>query len=209
MSRILDYVLEPNVVYTNGAFLIKVKVQDDYKYKKYLVSESMKYTTATGTTFTLTNAVSTNNASILQLQGNTSQTGTPTPTSPIEVKTVSGDNEVVVCGKNLFDKSTVTNGYRLDSSGNASSSQSNEFTSEYIAIAPNTTYIRSTGGVSAYTRTCFYDNSKTFISKDDSNQIITTPSNARYLRFSEYNSKLDTMQLEKRKCSNNLRALYW
>lgn len=103
MSRILDYVLEPNVVYTNGAFLIKVKVQDDYKYKKYLVSESMKYTTATGTTFTLTNAVSTNNASILQLQGNTTQNGTPTPTSPIEVSTVSGDNEVEATGENLFN----------------------------------------------------------------------------------------------------------
>lgn len=106
MSRITDYVLEPNIVYTNGSFLIKVKVQDDYKYKKYLVSESMKYTTATGTTFTLTNAVSTNNASILTLQGNTTQNGTPTPTSPIEVSTVSGDNEVVVCGKNrLINKS--------------------------------------------------------------------------------------------------------
>lgn len=105
MSRILDYVLEPSVVYTNGSFLVKVKVQDDYKYKKLLVSENMKYTTATGTTYTLTNAVSTNNASILQLQGNTTQTGTPTPTNPIPIYTVSGDNEVVVTGKNLCEGS--------------------------------------------------------------------------------------------------------
>lgn len=103
MSRIIDYVLEPNVLYTGDGFFIRVKVQDDYKYKKYLVSESMKYTTATGTTFTLTNAVSTNNASILQLQGNTTQNGTPTPTSPVEVKTVSGDSSVVICGSNFLD----------------------------------------------------------------------------------------------------------
>ena len=113
MSRILDYVLEPNVVYTNGAFLIKVKVQDDYKYKKYLVSENMKYTTATGTTFTLTNAVSTNNSSILQLEGNTTQNGTPTPTSPVEVKTVSGDNNIVVSN----EQHVTGNSYRVDLGG--------------------------------------------------------------------------------------------
>jgi hypothetical protein len=37
------------------------------------------------------------------LKGNTSQTGTPTPTSPIPVNVVSGDNEVVLCGKNLLN----------------------------------------------------------------------------------------------------------
>lgn len=36
------------------------------------------------------------------LKGNTSQTGTPTPTSPIPVNVVSGDNEIVVNGKNLW-----------------------------------------------------------------------------------------------------------
>lgn len=40
----------------------------------------------------------------IDLKGNTSQTGTPTPSNPIDVNVVSGDNEVVVCGKNLFDK---------------------------------------------------------------------------------------------------------
>lgn len=37
------------------------------------------------------------------LKGNTSQTGTPTPTSPIPVNVVSGDNEINVVGKNLLD----------------------------------------------------------------------------------------------------------
>lgn len=35
------------------------------------------------------------------LKGNTSQTGTPTPTTPIPVNVVSGDNEIKVQGKNL------------------------------------------------------------------------------------------------------------
>ena len=40
----------------------------------------------------------------LSLKGNTSQTGTPTPSSPIPINVVSGDNEVVVCGKNIWDE---------------------------------------------------------------------------------------------------------
>ena len=42
------------------------------------------------------------------LKGNTSQTGTPTPSTPIPISVVSGDNEVVVCGKNILDTSNVT-----------------------------------------------------------------------------------------------------
>lgn len=38
----------------------------------------------------------------IDLKGNTSQTGTPTPSSPIPVNVVSGDNEINVCGKNLL-----------------------------------------------------------------------------------------------------------
>jgi len=36
------------------------------------------------------------------LKGNTSQTGTPTPSSPVPVNVVSGDNSIEICGKNLF-----------------------------------------------------------------------------------------------------------
>jgi len=38
------------------------------------------------------------------LKGNISQEGTPTPTSPIPINVVSGDNEINVVGKNLLDK---------------------------------------------------------------------------------------------------------
>lgn len=37
------------------------------------------------------------------LKGNTSQSGTPTPSSPIPINVVSGDNEINVCGKNLLE----------------------------------------------------------------------------------------------------------
>lgn len=41
------------------------------------------------------------------LKGNTSQTGTPTPSSPIPVNVVSGDNEINICGKNLANVNIV------------------------------------------------------------------------------------------------------
>lgn len=98
-------------------------------------------------------------------------------------------------GKNLFNKDTITNGYRLDESG-IPSSASNEFTSDFISVKPSTQYVRNYGGTSPYTRTCFYDSSKTLISKDDEHQTFTTPSNARFLRFSEYTTNLNEMQVE-------------
>lgn len=45
------------------------------------------------------------------LKGNTSQTGTPTPSSPIPINVVSGDNKVLINSKNVFnlsDKSQTT-----------------------------------------------------------------------------------------------------
>lgn len=42
------------------------------------------------------------------LKGNTSQSGTPTPTTPIPVNVVSGDNEINVVGKNLLLNNGIT-----------------------------------------------------------------------------------------------------
>ena len=42
----------------------------------------------------------------IDLKGNTSQEGTPTPDSPIPVQVVSGDNSINVCGKNLAYNTT-------------------------------------------------------------------------------------------------------
>lgn len=139
MSRILDAVLEPQVTYTGNTVTVRVKVQDDYFYKSYIITDDVKYTTVTGTTFTLTNAINTNNGSISILQGNTTQNGTPSPSSPIPISTVSGDNEVVVCGKNLFDKSTVTNGYYLNESGGLTSN-ANYCVSAFIPVNSGQTY---------------------------------------------------------------------
>ena len=70
----------------------------------------------------------------LDLKGNSSQIGTPTPTSPIPVSVVSGDNDVVVCGKNMLDISklqTITkNGVTITNNGDGSITLSGTSTGE-------------------------------------------------------------------------------
>ena len=43
--------------------------------------------------------------------------GTPTPSSPLAISGYTGVN-LIVCGENLFDKTTVTSGYLINGSGN-------------------------------------------------------------------------------------------
>ena len=61
---------------------------------------------AEGEAFTLND---TGNATLkMDLKGNTSQEGTPTPDSPQDIHVVSGDNEIKVCGKNLLNSEDGT-----------------------------------------------------------------------------------------------------
>ena len=86
-----------------------------YKEQEAKVIEEEAHTTS-GTSFNLSDTLE---APLeIDLKGNTSQTGTPTPSSPIAVNVVSGDNDIVVdTGKNklnLYDKETTTyNGVSL------------------------------------------------------------------------------------------------
>lgn len=177
----------------------KATINFDCFPQKYLNSNTTITRSATSTTTTDEGGTFSSKVYPLpiDLKGNTTQSSTPTPTSPIPVNVVSGDNEINICGKNLFDKDNIVSGYRLDGSGNPSSPASNEFTSGFILVESGATYIRSYGSISAYTRTCFYDRDKSFVSKNDDSQSFTIPSNVKYIRFSEFLTRLDTMQLEK------------
>lgn len=85
----------------------------------------------------------------LILKGNTSQDGTPTPDSPVNVNVVSGDNNIVVEGKNLLNNSKYNDGtYYSYSSGmieynqkdTRSASQISD--SETITLQPGTYTIK-------------------------------------------------------------------
>ena len=67
-------------------------IEISYEYVEQENVESANMTNTEGDTFLK-----------ISPKGNTSQTGTPTPSSPIPVNVVSGDNTITVCGKNLLN----------------------------------------------------------------------------------------------------------
>lgn len=96
--------------------------------------------------------------------------------------TKSGYDFVGWNGKNLFNKDLAVSGYTDDASGNVYSA-SNSYSTNYIEINSNTTYIiqptLSSGNWGA-----FYDVNKNYISGFNyANRSITSPSNAKYIRF--------------------------
>ena len=62
--------------------------------------------TGSGTEISLNNTIEAKMDFIYK--GNTSQSGEPTPDTPVPVQVVSGDNTIKVEGKNLFDKSKIS-----------------------------------------------------------------------------------------------------
>lgn len=115
-----------------------------------------------------------------------------------------GQTQEINLGKNLFDASTVTAGYRLDSSGQPYADASYSL-SDYIRVMPNASYTYSFTGtaVSSSSAICFYKPDKTFISRiipitsaTTTSAVITAPANAYYARIADFNSRIATIQLE-------------
>ena len=80
----------------------KLRIQNEVQTQEYEAGTTIQVNGST----TLTDVDTSKNSKVLRLLGQTSQTGTPTPSSPIPVNVVSGDNDIVVCGKNLFEIKT-------------------------------------------------------------------------------------------------------
>jgi hypothetical protein len=153
--------------------------------------------TATGKSISISDAVNAPLASF-QLDGETSQNGTPTPDAPIPVQTVAGENMVRIRGKNLFDvanaQMTVA---RLNSGGNVTTGIANRLcTLGYIEVKPNTAYtLSATPEISGKTLQAYIvgyseSGSSTGIGNYPSDAwygfpiTFTTGSNCKYIRVS-------------------------
>ena len=149
----------------------------------------------------------------IELKGNTSQEGTPTPETPQDIHVVSGDNTIKVENKNLFDKNNI-NGLSvyLDTTNNKLVSNNNN-KSIYISCKPNTTYTISKTPSKrfevAYTYTTPENNTAiygTITNYDGASITITTDTNAQYLVVwlinsnisgeISYQTAIDTLQIE-------------
>ena len=127
-----------------------------------------------------------------------SQDGTPTPSTPQDIHTISGNNSVVAEGKNLFDKSVIVEqaGY-LDTDGTYKSSSLSTYTTNYTKVEPNTTYtlsgtFKESSNPDAIWAVYCYTENKTWIQKNQTTQLppytFTTPANCYYLQFQHRNS---------------------
>lgn len=130
------------------------------------------------------------------------QDGTPTPDSPQDIHTISGDNSIEVCGKNLFNLETAYHG-TINAQGVVGSNESFR-TTQYITSSPNTNYYFSTTQIEGQTNKqiyiAYYDNNKTFLSRDSYNDLahlFTTPSNCYYIRAGVFTANQENVMLEK------------
>ena len=112
---------------------------DDYSQCQIVEDhEALPGENVEGTNFQI-NVDNTLQSNITHLKGQTTQNGTPTPTTPIPIETTTGNQEIVVLGKNLFDnsqdfipnlgqfgtttKETIPTGIKLTFTGTTSTSQ--------------------------------------------------------------------------------------
>ena len=118
------------------------------------------------------------------------QSGSGTP-SPDNVRTINGYNAINTgnYGENLFDASTLVNGY-LDANGVIQGSGVSSVTEFYeVSNGDSVFYFYDTLSATADRRICIYDSSKTVIdsvlyNNDDKRVIFTiNNANAKYVRF--------------------------
>jgi len=133
------------------------------------------------------------------VKGQTTQSGTPTPTAPQPINVVSGRQDVVVAGKNLFDGETELGSYN-NTTGAKSTSSNTRRNINPIPVQPSTQYKFSRNDVEFAVRVYYYKNDGTYISTEaNSLGVFTTPSNCYYINFISDRILTDysNLQLEK------------
>ena len=137
----------------------------------------------------------------LQINGDTSQDGTPTPSSPVPINVVSGDNTINIVGKNLFDKTTAILNRGVSVNTGQLYKDNTQFATNFIKIKPNTTYVvNSFSSSSNRIYGAVYDSSNTYLEGISTsagvNSFSTSNSNAKYIRLTGLQVNIDTYQLE-------------
>lgn len=94
-------------------------------------------------------------------------------------------------GKNLFDKSKVTENSSLNGSGGLNQNVDGYCVSDFIEIRPNTNYVKSNTHLFS-----LYDENKNFIERTGGSSF-TTLSNAKYVRVNVDSDLMNEFQLEK------------
>ena len=157
----------------------------------------------------------------ITIGGKSIQNGTPTPTNPVPVESMTGNTSIEIDNENyqlnlgsielrsinienLFNKDTVVTGKRLDGANGNYYNDAGYFTSDFIKVVPGEVYIKNSPTADAYHRICFYtsDDYTTFISASNNNNP-TVPTSCNYIRFCGKETELNTTQFEKGNAIHN------
>ncbi|WP_210130222.1 SGNH/GDSL hydrolase family protein [Staphylococcus sp. GDX8P54P] len=99
---------------------------------------------------------------------------------------------IIKKSENLFDKNKITKSYYVNPTNGALSANDNWNASDYVPVKSNTKYYK-TNNRNLY---AFYDSNKTFINTTTvSDNIFTTPDNAKYVRVSLQPSEMSTFMI--------------
>lgn len=157
-----------NNVYNSNLYLATKDLNDIENKIEELTQECKKTiyraddTYYTGTSFQIVNK-NYGTTILTQIDGDTSQNGTPTPDNPVEVETVTGRQEIVVCGKNLLPneaKTQTINGLTFTINDDKSISISGTSTTTTILLIgyinlPSGTYTISTHTEGSVNNSCY------------------------------------------------------
>ena len=110
----------------------------------------------------------------------------PSPSYPFPVKVVTGENSLVICNENLFNKNSITPDSYLDSDGNIITNTTWSI-SDYIPVIAGEDYVyRWLTAVGTAPMSCYYDKNKQFVSSFKQTTYatkITIPTGVKYVRF--------------------------
>ena len=135
---------------------------------------------------TINDVDTTKESRVISLKGQTSQDGTPTPTTPIPVNVVSGDNYINICGKNLANPNNLYLGQTINgATGELLPNQAKRTAFLKNHILPSTGYTFSVSSAYRIGNIFYYDKNKTLLSSEggswELSKTFTTPSNAYYV----------------------------
>lgn len=194
-----NYKVQMTDIQSKYKFKVFCTGYDDSEIKEKIDAMYQAWPKVSGEGETITLNDTANTTMAIDLKGNTSQEGTPTPETPQDIHVVSGDNSINVCGKNLFTNIVYKDNYIINSTGGEAGNTLGCIW-EKIKVKPNTTYTLSYSSTdySFAQRVSEYNSSDTFIQRSTtqtSPYTFTTTSTTEYINLSGF--KTDTnIQIE-------------
>lgn len=210
-----------NVINYTGAGIDNNTTFRDYEEKLYngyldilkddgeTLFNNLPKVTGEGTSVTLDNTA--NSKMKIELEpSELSQDGTPTPETPQEIHTISGDNEIKVENINLWDE-IIEAGRLNTTTGEKIDDNNYKRSKNYIPVSENIIYYVNLGNnATAWIGVGYYDKNKNFISWKGAvvnKKIFIPDSGVAYIRF--YISNTDYEKICINVSNENINGTYY